>query len=82
MGKNIEFRDEIEKRESPYTEEWLDHKFCVFLKMGICQKTHDIDYLLNVKAVDDLCQEQNEQLASMLRVLANRFEKKANSQNK
>jgi hypothetical protein len=64
-------------KPSPYTEEWRGHKDLYFLKVGISMKDHEIDYALNVAAVDALSPQDKRDTAGLLQRLAEDFEEKA-----
>lgn len=57
-----------------YPEKWRDHRFLVFLKVGICQKSGEVDFLRNVSASEALCEADRLDAAKLLRLLADDFE--------
>lgn len=54
----------------PYTEEWRDHRFLVWLKVGKCTKRSEVDFLRNATAFDDLPACDLVESAHLLRILA------------
>ena len=53
-----------------YTDEWRDHRFLVWLKVGKCTKTSEVDFLRNATAFDALPAHDLVESAALLRVLA------------
>lgn len=55
---------------TPYTDEWRDHRFLVWLKVGKCTKRSEVDFLRNATAFDDLPACDLVDAGQLLRVLA------------
>lgn len=53
-----------------YSDEWRDHRFLVWLKVGKCTKRSEVDFLRNADAFDSLPAHELVESATLLRVLA------------
>lgn len=60
--------------KSPYTDEWRGHREVYFLKVGLSLKRHEVDFALNVAAVEQLSKGDLLDAAAMLRRLADDLE--------
>lgn len=68
MDTSIKAR-KIEEPKNPYTDEWLDHKFGCFLKIGFCEKSGDVDFILNWEAYQQMSKAAKEETGRVLRGL-------------